>query len=557
MGLSDRRLQEMVAAVEGPDRFRDLELHLRRAKTGETLLAAGGRWDSFEETFIGGAHEGAVILLEESQVEFTLWFAEFLADYRDGFFRDISAALMAGDRRAGKTFDAYYCQIAALIDVPMNPTSRVPTIGWTVSKTFRERDELDELMDARIPGHWYHAMKAPEHRYNFVHGAVLRNLSADDPDSLKQGKVDFLLYNEVQKMAARAVVNGIFGTADQAGLCIMTANKPREDSRGEWLFDLKEAIDDELKSQTAAQNREKLGVKFFGLSSKNNTKIDQPARKRVGKIAAIIDPTTAEADDDDGTEWKRPGEFAFWEFDKHRDVHATPRVGAVDVTRQLAQMLFYGDWDAVAGIDFQAKPNIPATVIRCFGDPDRPIYWFVDEFVERGRQLTEQRFLEGFEERFGPDSSDPRYTRDNLLWVCDASSFWQGARHDFEGEELPSADYFEGDGWAIVPSQAPAKNSKTGRARNPPVDQRLQLFNELLRQNRIKFDPHRVPWLLECARLATTQRLAGRRNLVGNQYAHMIDAATYPIWRLERRPTAPRPTASDITLVKTGRRGDR
>jgi hypothetical protein len=53
----------------------------------------------------------------------------------------------------------------------------------------------------------------------------LLNLSADDPDGLKRGKVDWLLYNEVQKMQARAVVNGLYGTADQAGLCIMTANR--------------------------------------------------------------------------------------------------------------------------------------------------------------------------------------------------------------------------------------------------------------------------------------------------------------------------------------------
>jgi hypothetical protein len=35
--------------------------------------------------------------------------------------------------------------------------------------------------------------------------------------------------------------------------------------------------------------------------------------------------------------------------------------------------------------------------------------------------------------------------------------------------------------------------------------------------------------------LATTKKDTGRRRLVGNQYAHMIDAATYVVWRLERR----------------------
>jgi signal transduction histidine kinase len=205
--------------LDGPERFIDVALALRREKTQETLLWAGGRWDRLERRFLDHIEPDTVVVidLEESQTGFTTWFAEFLADFRDGYPRDISAALVAGDQRAGKTFDAYYCQIAALIDVPFIPRTRLPALGWTVSKTFRERDELDELMAARIPRDWYHPQKAPEHRYEFVsfstpgqHGPMLLNLSADDPDSLKRGKVDWLLYNEVQKMQARAVVNGLY-----------------------------------------------------------------------------------------------------------------------------------------------------------------------------------------------------------------------------------------------------------------------------------------------------------------------------------------------------------
>jgi hypothetical protein len=549
-----QELQEVKEALGGHDRL-DLALALRRAKTGETLLWAGGRWDPLERRFLDPDTEQepeqvAVVDLEESQVEFTTWFAGFLRDFREGYPRDISGALIAGDRRAGKTFDAYYCQIAALIDVPVHPNSKVPIVGWTVSKTYRERDELDDLIAARIPRHWYHATRAPEHRYDFIHGAALRNLSADDPDSLKQGKVDWLLYNEVQKMQARAVVHGLYGTADQAGLCMMTANKPSaRDSRGEWLFDVKDAIDDEIKAAAAEKKREPLGIKYFLLSSKNNTKIDQPARRRVGRLAAIIDPAQAEADEDDGDEWKRPGDKACWEYDKHRHLHAVPVIGITDVTRHVASRVYWGDWDAIPGIDFQGKPHIACAVIRCFGDPELPVFHFVDEHVEKGKALTEERFIEGFEARLGTT-----YTRENSLWVCDASSTWQGPRHDFEGGERPSSDVFEGDGWTMIPSQPPAKNSKTGRGRNPFVDERLQLFNELLRKDRIRIDPVRCPWLTECVREATTKRDTGRRRLVGNEYAHMIDAATYPIWRMERRPGAPSLTAADIRRVPVSRR---
>lgn len=539
--------------LEGPERYRDLALALRRDKTKETLLWAGGRWDRLENRFVDETEPETVTVidLEESQTEFTTWFAEFLADFRDGYQRDISAALVAGDRRAGKTFDAYYCQIAALIDVPIIPATKMPAMGWTVSKTFRERNELDELMSARVPSEWYHLQRAPEYRYDFVHGSVLFNLSADDPDSLKRGKVDWVLYNEVQKMQARAVVNGLYGTADQAGLCMMTANKPRaNDSRGEWLFDLKEAIEDEVHAQASALKREALGIRYFLMSSKNNRKIDQPARRRVGRLAAIIDPTTAEADNDDGTEWKRPGDKACWEFDKHKHLHMPPRIGLREVTAEVAQPHFWGEWGGVAGIDFQGKPHIPTAVLQIYGDPNRPLYCFVDEYVEIGKALTEELFLEGFELIHGE-----RYKRDGLLWICDASSTWQGPRHDFEGGERPSSEVFEGAGWTIIPSQAPVKTSKTGRGRNPRVDERLQLFNELLRQDRIRIDPKRCPWLVECIREATTKRMTGRRVLVGNQYAHMIDAATYPIWRLEPRPGRPHIDHTEVRSVNVSRWG--
>lgn len=543
--------------LEGPARFRDVALALRREKTQETLLWAGGRWDRIERRYLDDVEveTAAVIDLEESQIEFTEWFAAFLADFRDGFPRDISAALVAGDRRAGKTFDVYYCQIAALIDVPFIPSTGLPALGWTVSKTFRERDELDELVAARIPRDWYRYQRAPEHRYELtpfrgtsLHGPMLLNLSADDPDSLKRGKVDWLLYNEVQKMQARAVVNGLYGTADQAGLCMMSANRPSEsDTRGEWLFDLREAIDDEIKTKAAALKREPLGIRFFLMSSKHNTKIDAPARKRVGRLAAIIDPSQAAADNDDGREWKRPGDKACWEFDKHKHLHAlpAPEFRRIEVTQQVARRHYYLEHCAgIAGGDFQFKPHIVGAVARLFGDADAPEYHFVDEHVEP--RATEEQFLEGFEERLGS-----RYTRDDTLWVLDASAFWQGARHDFEANERASSEVLIGDGWVAVPPQPP--RGKTGRGRNPPVDERLSLFNEAMRHDRIKIDPIRCPWLAECAREATTKRDTGKRRLVANKWAHGIDAMSYVVWLCEPRPDDRRASPSDVMIVRRDR----
>ena len=429
-----QRLREAEEAVAGRARYRDVALALRRAKSKETLLFAGGKWDFFERRFVSlnPQDQVGVIYLEESQVAFTEWFAGFLHDYREGYPRDISLALAAGDRRAGKTFAAYFCQIAALIDVP-RLRHDTPTIGWTVSKTYRERAELNDLILNLIPDNFYKHKGTPEHRYDFVHGPVLRNLSADDPDSLKQGRVDFLLYNEPQKMQARAIVHGLYGTADKAGLAILAANRPSEhDTQGEWLYDLKEAVDEEIIAQAKDQNRTTLGAVFFGFSSRENTKIDQPARKRVARLAAVIDKAQAEADDAEGAgDWKKPGERASKEFKRHRHVVPLPDAGARDCTAQVAsERGTWGDWSVVAGADFQDKSwAIAGVVAKLLGDPADPTIHFCDEHYNNS---DERLYLETFEDRFAA----PRgYEKHNVLWIGDASGSWQTAKHE-EGERL-------------------------------------------------------------------------------------------------------------------------
>ena len=174
-----QRLRAVEETLAGRSRFLDLALALVTSTSpSETLLFAGGRWDRFDRRFVDDdqVERCARIVLAESQVPFTRWFAEFLADYRAGYPRDVRLALAAGDRRGGKTFDTFFCQIAALLEVPRHPDG-TPAIGWTISRTFRERDELDQLVGAYIPRDWYRAQRAPEHRITFEHGAILRNLS--------------------------------------------------------------------------------------------------------------------------------------------------------------------------------------------------------------------------------------------------------------------------------------------------------------------------------------------------------------------------------------------
>lgn len=521
------RLSGLHEEVHGSARYQDLCLALLRAKDRSTLLFAGGRWDRLDRRFAGEPEQAVEIELEESQVEFTRWFASFLSEYRTGKPRHVSLALVSGDRRGGKTFDTYFCQIAALLDVPTLADGQ-PTIGWTISRTYRHRDELDLLINSYMPAPYYHQRKAPEHRFTFAHGSILRNLSAEDPDALKQGRVDFLLYNEAQLMNPRAIRNGLYGTADAGGLCVLAANPP-SGPQGDWLRDLKEGMehDEEMKRIT----------RFFNFMSSQNTKVDQPARKRVVAIARKIDPDMADVDAD-GV-WKRWGEMAYpaWDgrtVDKGGCVAPAPEVGAVDVTTILTRRLLGTPHAFVIGGDFQRRPQA-AAVLRCFEVPgvDGPIYWFVDEVGVKGTEVELSTELLGAPHSYTQRPNDAR----SAVWVADCSGSWQGAQR-IAGRT--SFGLLEAEGWIVHAAELVNVHGKSDHPKNPDVAQRLGLMQRLMVAGRVRVDPA-CEWLRESfARCQLRKTDTGRRVPVG-RYAHVTDAASYAIWRLEPKPMHGRP----------------
>jgi hypothetical protein len=538
----DDRQRNVENALAGPGRYVDVALALTREDNSETLLLAGGKWDKLHRRFSQYAPDEVVLVeLQESQYEFFNFYSRWLAAFRDGAQapeRATRVVLMAGDRRGGKTFAGNAAVLAAVFDVPQ-AANKTPLITWVVSKTYRERAELEDWVLQRIPKSLYRHHQAPEHSFDFIHGPTLRLLSADDPDSLKQGRVDVAFINEPQLLQSRAVAHVILGASDLGGLVLLAANPPRGNSRGEYLFDVKDALDDELVAIAKGKKVEPLGLKYFHFESRKNKAIDQVARSSAGRIVTLVDPTLA-AGDVEG-EWRRPVDLAAWEYDKHRHLRSIPERPTDEITSSICSSHEYGEWAAAAGIDFQQKPHIVCAVARVFGDPDDPVFQFVGEYVGERRQ-SEEQFLERFEEYATPKG----WTRSNLLWVGDASSSWQGPRHDFEGGERDSFTVFRADGWTIVPSQEPKANSKTGRGRNPEVADRLQLTNELLRRDRVFIDPVACPWIAECVRKAETKREDGRRRLVGNRFAHGFDAFSYLLWRLAPRAGATPSYPTDV-----------
>lgn len=462
-----------------------------------------------------------IVDLEESQVEFTRWFATWLAAFRDGLPRDVSLAVAGGDRRGGKTFDLIMCTLAAAIEVPFVDHS--PLVSWIVSVNYQEREEVDRTIVEALPRDWYSYRGQPHYRYTLAHGATIRNVSADDPETLKRGRVDIALFNEAQKQPVAALSNGIYGTVDKGGIALLAANPPRK-QRGEWVRELKEAID----------GGDIDGARFFGFSSKNNTKIDHEARGRVGNILRFIDPKAAQADDEGA--WLPVGDRAYHRFDRREHLKPAPDIG--DVTGDLLRGKTGRAYPCLGGVDFQGNPYNAGVVLRLFGDPTAPLYWATDEFL-----------VHGVEEDFLSEVDDKDFEPGCLLWIGDASGQWQDAEHT-KGRR--SFDIFKARGWHIRPPQV-KRTDKGEWSKNPNVDDRLNLVNKLLDQKRLFVDPHRCPRLAEALRECEL-----KHHRPFGKYAHLTDALGYPLYWLEPKPrksAALEPQAAwAVSRHDTGRR---
>ncbi len=510
-------VREIESELFGDARYVDVALALRRDKDKSTLLYAGGNWDRLDRRFTGRDPERCTsVYLEESQVEFTQWFATWLRDFREGFPREVSLVLNAGDRRGGKTFNSLLCQIAALIDVPLLPNGQA-TIGWAISKTYRQRDELDEIINTRIPARLYHHRKAPEHRFEFAHGSTLKNLSADDPDSLKQGRVDFLLYNEGQLMSPRAIKNGLYGTSDQGGITVLAANPPTG-PEGDWLRDLKDAIDQDPATKKI--------TRFFNFSSKQNTKIDAPARRRNAAIARHIDPDMADGDAD-GT-WRNWGDLAAPAFDKRKHVGAQPR--GEDVTHMVTRREFYLSAHNVVSADFQRRPQA-AVILTMHSRPDGQVdYYARADIGVKGTETELSTAVMGAPYSLTPDLKDPS----SAVWIGDCSGSWQGAMR-VKGQT--SFALLEADGWRVFPAEI-IKGANSERPRNPPVALRLGLLDRLIKAGRVHISPD-CQWLVESLAKCTLRKTSTGTRVPQGHLAHVLDAFSYALYRLEPRPKSP------------------
>lgn len=519
-------LDELLAEREPDQRLIDICLVLRSLKTRETILWAGGRWDRLERCWSRQDPESAQIIdIHEGQVPFVRWYAEWLRDYREGLPRDASLALAGGARRGGKTFALVQCLLATLIDVPA--TRGAPTIGWLVSVAHSERDEIDKAVQRTLLPGWATFREWPRHVYKFAHGSEAVNVSADDPDTLKRGRVDVLLLNEAQKMPDTALTNALSGTEDTEGIALLAANPPQR-SKGEWVYDLQQDI---VSGEYGPEAR------FFHFDPKLNPFISQRAKERVAKILRRINPQVAEADED-GV-WRRPGELAYEAFSRIHNIAPAPDLG--DITTEFTKRRLGRSYRYLAGYDPNNRPHHVGVVFRIYGTPADPILWAVDEIVVDHAD-GEDHFLEVVSQKYGPD---------DIAWILDNSCFWQDSKRR---HGICSADYFRKWQYKHEPNQAAAANSKSGRPRNPDIELRVALLNKLLHSDP---DAGKAPRLMvapECKSLiegfksCKSKKVRHGYGPVGF-HSHITDAAGYAAWWCFPRPG--RVTTSTAPLYKS------
>jgi hypothetical protein len=499
-------------------RYQDLCLIFRRRKTGDVLLSTGGKWDNYENKFLRGgtstAKRAKIIDLEESQVEFSKWYSTWLDAFIADEPRDTRLVLTAGERRGGKTTIGLLSAIALAVGRPNS-------IVWVVSSTYQERDEIESAILRFVPSNWYIYRGAPKYRFIFSNGSVVRNVSADDPETLKQGRVDLVFVNEAQKMQAGVLTNSLPGIIDCGGLTILAANPPRR-AIGEWVRDLKEAID--AKRVNSA--------KFFGFSAKLNEQIDQQAREDVGSILRVIDPKVAAADDE-GL-WLPVGDVAYSHFAVNKHVIPPPYIG--DTTKDFLRSKMGRPYEYVNGADFQSTPHMAGVSVKIYKSPDgRNIYHVVGEVLRDG---TEDDFLDTVDE-------SGIWTPENTLWVGDASGTWQDGAHK---SGRVSFDIFKSRRWHILPPQRAKTENR--RPKNPAVEDRINLVNKLLAQDRLYIAPQAQNLAL------SIKKCPVKFGKPYGRHSHITDALGYVLYYLE---PAPKPEKSELTTsvwsVANARRG--
>lgn len=519
------------------ERFVDLALKLEL--DGQELLRVGGRWDRRLDDFDGQAETGVIVRIHPGQRAAVEWFSTWLAahaerrerppEISDAELEDLAveldtdpahvyAALLAGGRRAGKTWIGVALAVAYAIAFP-------GAIVWLVSSADTKHDEIRRYVAGVVAREWVdHETEADG--WELCNGSRLMLKSAYDPEALKEGEVNFAFLNEGQKVKRRAYTLLRGAIIDHAGLVLVAANPPVEEKDEQWVAD--------FAAEAQAGKRAAL---YFHFDPRRNPHIDRRA------LLAML----AELDERTGAievlgEFRAALGAVAYNWNRLENERAVPReLADADVTEMFLSSIEEGDGiRQVVGLDVQRVPYIGGPIFRFFGTPDRDrvLAWIVGEVVLDG----------GDEVDFCGALLDAGLDPSETLIVCDASGRYQHSRRRSTDAPPPewkgrgSFDLIRGEGFTrIVP---PDRRQK----RNPEIVDRVRAFTSLIATKagvrRLFCDPDKAPRTAEAIREWKTTHGAVSR---AQKVAHLGDATSYVAIRLFPRRVV------DVDLTKPER----
>lgn len=490
----------------------------------EEILRAGGRWDTLAERYDGEAAAPRIFDLVEAQIEPARFVAAWLARYRTRQTsgrraKDIRTLLHYGNRGGGKTVLGLWCTIAVCLAVP-------GTVAWVISRSrTQSQDEIHDALLAFLPKGWATYQGQPRYRFVFPNGSKLREMTADDPADLKQGRVDWAFLNEAAKMPDLAYGYPIGRISDRGGLCYIATNPPTADvPRGAWVWHFYRK-----NLERAAVGKPKL-VEIVETDAAENAAVDQDARADVGEILHMLSPRLAAADASGKMQGANPQIIRTFNTKDH-GLHYPPDVGEITGDILRAHPRVRRPFKYIAGIDFQASfPHITATFFRIYRNPKNPAAWILWAVGGMNPAGSEEDFLDTFEIegitlREGEiELLDPG----EVLWIGDSSAQFQNSRHDSKAP--PSFPPFLNRGHRIMSPTLPVtEGAQWGR--NPPVGTTIGMVNKWFADGRIMISPQATGLLTDC-RDGIAKEYRGNFS-PDKPHSHFLDGLRYVLWFLE------------------------
>lgn len=537
-----QRLKRERAQVSTSARLLDFGLSIS-APDDSVTIHGGGMWDPGLRQYVRESENPHRVRLVSSQIRAGHQLAKWFTAYDAGDEKRIGLAVFADRRRGGKTWFIVAAPIALCLKYPVTHLGR--TIAVIVVPTYPQQREIHETVRGIIPRDWFRDGRIRYHKaenyYEFATGAHIWIKSADRPHTLKVGRISAVAVNEAQQISDEGILSALGGVIDDGGIGWLALNPPNS-VKGLWSENLHEAANAVDENGNPVEEF----IEEIPFPSDKNEKINQSALSRFARLANIINPDQAKRDA--LGEWVTVRDRAYPMYSRSQHLRKEPKAweDVTGIVNNLTHKFEPGKLRMFgAGMDYQRRPYCAFIEAKAYKAPVNAwvkqgtiVYVVraeVTNDVPAGQWWTEEQLMMELD-----DYLDQRKRKhSDYLLIGDATGKNQGASGRQRGHESDPATW----SWAICERfgwepHGPIEKSKWvsgGRGQsstletgaiNPPVIVRMDLVNNLFRQNRVIITP-------DAAKTAEAFRICqvnpNTRKPKGKG-AHLTDAVSYLLY---------------------------